>query len=149
MYGDKTSLQVRFLNQNGRIIFRTPIFVEAQVGSFLYYISDENYYRKTANAFGISRASFSRTIRKISYTITTFVGPKLVSLPTAEIQELTDKYIQLHSFQQCVGAINGTHIDITEPSERYPDFVNRKDYFSLYVRAVCDYKYCFQDVVVK
>ena len=31
--------------------------VETQVASFLYYISDEGRYRKTANSFGISRAS--------------------------------------------------------------------------------------------
>ena len=37
-----------------RIRLKTPISVEVQVGSFLYHISDEGRYGKTANAFGIS-----------------------------------------------------------------------------------------------
>ena len=58
-----------------RARLRTPISIEAQVGSFLYYISDEGRYGKTGNAFGISRASISRIIRGASYAVTTFVGP--------------------------------------------------------------------------
>ena len=46
------------------------------------YISDEDRYRETANTFGISRASISGIIRRVSYTVTTFVGPKLIRLPT-------------------------------------------------------------------
>ena len=37
-----------------RIRLKTPISIEVQVGSFLYHISDEGRYGKTANAFGIS-----------------------------------------------------------------------------------------------
>ena len=68
--------------------------VAAQLGSFLYYISDKGCYRKTANAFRISRASISRIIRRVSYAVTIFVRPKLTRLPTieGEVQELTDGY---------------------------------------------------------
>ena len=54
---------------------RTPVSIEAQVGSFLYYISNEGRYRKTANAFGISKAFISGIIRRVSYAITAFVVP--------------------------------------------------------------------------
>ena len=79
-----------------RTRLRTPISVAAQVGSFLYYISDEGRYRKTANAFGISRASFSGIIRRVSYAVTTFVGLKATRLHTTEgeVQELTDGYLE-------------------------------------------------------
>ena len=80
-----------------------------------------------------------------------FVGPKLIRLPATEgeVQELTDGYLEAHGFPQCIGAIDGTHIEIAQPSEHYSDFINRKGYFSLKVRAVHDYKYCFQEVVAK
>ena len=45
--------------------------------------------------------------------------------------------------------MDGTHMEIAESSEHYSDFNNRKGYFSLNIQAVCDYKCCFQDVVVK
>ena len=130
---------------------RTPVSAEVQIGSFLYFVSDEGRYRKTANAFGISRASVSGVIRRESYAITKSVDPKLIRSPTSqeEFQVLTDRYLEAHGFLQCIGAIDGTHIEIAEPSEHYSDFINRKSYFSLNVKAVCDDKYCFKDVVLK
>ena len=112
---------------------RTPTSVEEQVDSFLYYINDKVRYRKTSNAFGIFRTSISRIIRRLSYAVTTFMGPKLIRLPTTEgqVQELA------HGFPQCIGVIDGTLVEIAEPSEYYSDFINRKGYFSLNVRAMC------------
>ena len=55
-----------YLEKN-RTRLRTPIFVEVEVSSFLYYINDEGRYRKTVNAFGISRASISGIVRRVSY----------------------------------------------------------------------------------
>ena len=103
------------------------------------------------NAFGISRASISGIVRRVSYAATSFVGPKLIRLPITEreVQELTAEYLEAHGFPLCIGAIDGTHIEIAEPSEHYSDFINRKGYFSLYVQAVCDCKYCIEDAVVK
>ena len=63
-----------------RTHLRTPISVDAQVGSYLYNISDEGRYSKNANAFGISRGSISWMIRRVSYAVTTFLGPKLIRL---------------------------------------------------------------------
>ena len=106
-----------------RTRLRTPISVEAQVASLLCYISNDD--RKTENPFGISRASISGIIRRVSYAVTTFVRPKLIRLPTTdgEVQELTDGYLEALCFQQCIGAIDGTHTKIAEPSERYSHFV--------------------------
>ena len=83
------------------------------------------------NAFGISRASISGIVRRVSYAATSFVGPKLIRLPITEreVQELTAEYLEAHGFPLCIGAIDGTHIEIAEPSEHYSDFINRKGYF--------------------
>ena len=62
---------------------------------------------------------------------------------------MTSEYLEVHGFPQCIGAIDGTHIAIAEPSEHYADVINRKGYISLNAQLVCDYKCCFQNVVVK
>ena len=41
------------------------------------------------------------------------------------------------------------HIFIKRPAENPTDFINRKSRYSFNVQAVCDYRYCFTDVVVK
>ena len=53
-----------------------------------------------SNAFGIPRASVLAIIKRGSYTITTFSGPKPTKLPTTEnrVKELTSKLLGTHNF---------------------------------------------------
>ena len=129
---------------------RIPVSVEVQVASFLSCISVEGRHRKTTNAFGISRASVLAIIRKVSYIITTFLGQELIKLPTTKelLKKLTNKLLGTQEFPQCIGTTDDTYIEIAELHEHYSDYINRKGYYSLNVRALCDYKYCFQNVVI-
>ena len=71
--------------QKKRTRLSTPISVEAQAGSFLYYIINEGRYRKTANAFGISRAPISGIIKKSILCCHNNCRPKTNKvLPTTE-----------------------------------------------------------------
>ena len=52
-----------------QVSMRNPIAVECQVAIFLYYISDDRCYLKTANAFSVSKSSVSILIQKVSKII--------------------------------------------------------------------------------
>ena len=47
---------------------------------------------------------------------------------------------------QAFGCINGTHIPILCPIQHSQDYFSYKQYYSLNVQAVCDYKGNFMDV---
>ena len=108
-------------------------------------------YRKTADAFGVSRSSVLILIRKVAKVFVEHLGPELIKLPktVTKVEALTENFLNGHGFPQCLGAIDGTHMRIKQPRENYTDYINRKDFLSIKVQALCDYRYCFLDVVVK
>ena len=125
--------------------------VDRQVALTLYYLADEGRMRKTANSFGLSRSSVSLIIRRVCRAICEHLEPQLIRLPIteAEVQEKTKNFFERFQFPQCMGAVDGTHIDIKRPSHKATDFINRKSWFSINVQACCDYNGQFMDVVVK
>ena len=112
--------------------------MEKQVVVTLYYLSDEGYLRKTTNAFGISQASTSIIIRRVAQAISMHMGPKCITLPKTEkaVKDKITKFFSVHGVPQCLGAIDGTHIEIKEPSLNPTDYENCKDGLPLTSRLV-------------
>ena len=63
-------------------------------------------------------------IKNVSHAIYKYLGLELIKLPESktEVDELISNFFEYHGFPQCIGAIDGTHIEIKEPKIHYSDF---------------------------
>ena len=122
---------------------RKPLAVDTRVAITLYYLADEGRYRKVANALRIGREA--------TYLISCKLGPKFIKFPSTieDVEQSVNLFYKYHGFPQCLGAIDGTHVNIKQPLENHTDYINRKGHYSLNIQVVCDYRYCFTDVVIK
>ena len=79
------------------------------------------------------------------------MGPQLIRLPAteAEVRNKTNNFFCHWQFPQCLGAVDGTHIDIKQPSDNATDYINCKGQYSMNIQPCCDYSCQFMGVVVK
>ena len=94
----------------------------------LYHLSDEGRLRKIANAFDLGKSTVSHIIRHVCKAITVHLMSKYIKMPrTGEVvEESVSKFYSKHGFPQCIGAIDGTHLAIKQPSENTADYINHK-----------------------
>ena len=105
----------------------------------------------TANSFGIASNTASAVINEVCNAIVLYEGPKYLHLPKTN-QEMKEKISQFETkfgMTQAFGCIDGTHIPIVCPSEHCHDYLRYKQFHSLDVQAVCDYKGAFMDAECK
>ena len=129
---------------------RKHIWTECQTTSFLHYISDEARFRKTANAFGISRVTYDLKGIKRHCWIS---GKRLHETPRncSQSGQPNTKIFRTPVIPTMYRSNRWyTHSDtpIRQPNKNYADYINRTGFTSINDQALCDYR-CFLDIVVK
>ena len=113
---NKLCNELRPFLQKKRTCMRAPLDVKTRVAITLYYSCDEGRCREVANAFGIGRSTVSIFIKEVTELISKKLGPKLITFPTTteEVEKSVNLFYKQHGYPQCLVAIDGTHVNISE-----------------------------------
>ena len=124
------------------------ISLEKKVALTLYYLKDTGSIWMTANTFGIHQCTASKVIHEVCSAIKENLGPKYIYLPRtkSEMEKKVAQFELKFGMIQAFGCIDGTHIPIKTPPENSQDYFNYKQFHSLNVQAICDYRGYFIDV---
>ncbi|WVZ99640.1 hypothetical protein U9M48_044906 [Paspalum notatum var. saurae] len=116
------------------------VTIEEQLGMFMYMISHNASNQMLQKAFQHSGETIHRKIFKV-FDIVPTLTQRFVKLPRSvqtHTKIATDSRF-MPFFQNCIGAIDGTHIPITIAEDRAPPYRNRKRALSHNVIVVCDF----------
>ena len=100
------------------------------------------------NNFGVTINTASSVISEVYLAICQNLGPQYIRLgkTSEEMRENVSEFEEKVGMIEDLGCIYGTHIPIKRPLVNSQDHFCYKQYHSLNVQAVCDYKGIFVDV---
>uniref|UniRef100_A0A1A8E0G7 DDE Tnp4 domain-containing protein n=1 Tax=Nothobranchius kadleci TaxID=1051664 RepID=A0A1A8E0G7_NOTKA len=106
---------------------RAPIPLEMRVAIVLYKLASCAEYRVVANQFGVHKSTVKKFVYAFCKGMVTSVVHHFIKVPTPEeALTIAHRFEQKFYIPQVFGCIDGTHIPIVPPSDRYQDFVNQK-----------------------
>ncbi|KAK8939128.1 hypothetical protein KSP39_PZI004692 [Platanthera zijinensis] len=119
------------LVEKGLIVETQNVTVQESVGLFLYIIAHNNKFRDVGGTYLRSNDTISRHFNKVLKAILK-LSADYIKLPE------TTQASKWGYFKDCVGAIDGTHIDVTVPVIDQGKYRNRKQAITTNVLGVCD-----------
>lgn len=99
--------------------------------------------------FGISKGTLHFLLSQFSNMFKDHIFlQNLISWPTTEekLKEISEKFSQRAGFPNVVGAIDGTYVPFSGPSEHRDSYICRKGFPAMQLQGVCDSQLKFLDV---
>ena len=108
-------------------------------------------HEKNCKFFWYRKEAVSCIVKNVTEMICQHLGSKFIKLPLSEneFKHVTYCFEKVHGFPQCLGSVDGAHVNIKTPKKNSMDFINRKGHHPVNLHACVNYNYCFFDVVVK
>ena len=120
---------------------KDPISVEKRVAVTVWRLATPCEYRTIALLFGIGLSTACKITHETCNAIFDILYPQYIKWPTGErLAKVIQGFQANHSFPQCAGAVDGTHIEVAAPEAQHNDYHNRKGFTSIVLQAVCDYQ---------
>ncbi|XP_033114488.1 protein ANTAGONIST OF LIKE HETEROCHROMATIN PROTEIN 1-like [Anneissia japonica] len=93
--------------------FRNPIPLDKRVAISLWRLATPDAYRTIGELFAVGTSSACVITHEICRVMQDHLLPSLIAFPRGEnLQEVLEGFQHELNFPQCVGAIDGSHIEI-------------------------------------
>ena len=84
-------------------------------------------FRSMADRFGVSKSTLHACVKRISSVLVYEAMHDIIKWPRGVgLRETSQGFSEITQFQNVLGAIDGTHIEIKAPSEHTQAYFNRK-----------------------
>ena len=142
--------RVRPLIEKQRTWWREPLDVGLRVAITLRFLATGNSYKSLGYAFRVAHNTISLLVPETCRAIIAAYGDEVLQMPNTYEQWKTVAKVfeERWNFPHTIGAIDGKHVRIKNPSLAGSHYYNYKKFYSIVLLALvdADYKFMYIDV---
>ena len=128
---------------------RPPVAPDKHLLVVLWVLGNQCCIRDVADRFGLSKSTVWILIRRVCRILVDHLAPLFIKWPCGQrVQTVTSGFQDTAGLPGCLGAIDGSHIEIKPPADDMDSFRNRLYYHSIVLQAVCDSQMLFTTVLL-
>lgn len=129
---------------------RKPIDPGARVAITLRFLATGNSYKSLQYSFRVANNTISGIVPETCNAIITTLGHEYLRLPETpeQWQQVAKEYYDRWNCPNCIGALDGKHVRITNPKLAGSHYHNYKKFYSMVLMGIVDanYKFLYIDV---
>ncbi|XP_067210492.1 uncharacterized protein [Linepithema humile] len=123
---------------------RTPHPPGLRLALTLSFLAHGDSVNTTARGFRIGKSTAYKIIFETCNVIWNVLQPIYLPKPTADSwRRIAEDFYEIWNFPNCIGAVDGKHIQIQCPPKTGSLYYNYKQFFSIVLMAAADAKYKF------
>lgn len=111
---------------------------------FFRFLATGRTYTDLQYSFRMGITTISQIVNEVCLVIWETLHDECIPTRTPNMwQDISDGFLQKSNFPNCIGALDGKHIRIVNPTGGGSMFYNYKHFYSIVLLAMCDADYCF------
>ena len=128
---------------------RPGVPVLKQMCIFLWLCGTTETLRSIGDRFNVTISTVHKTVRRVSNALLRCLMLKTITWPTgSRVNTIVSTFKRMAGFVKDIGAIDRSHIPIQGQGEHNEAYINRKEFPSVVLQAVCDHELNFTDCFV-
>ncbi|KAK9688473.1 DDE superfamily endonuclease [Popillia japonica] len=133
--------------QNTGLLAASFIPLEKKILFSLWVLAKPESFLAAGDRFGLAKSTAHVVFKEIIGVLVALI-PHYIVWPNDHAEIVRVFYERSNGFPGIVGAVDGCHIPIKQPTQNPNDFYNRKHFHSIILQGICDHRMVFMDIYV-